>query len=112
MCGSKYLAMQCYEGTTTSEFFEDWFEHVLIPEAPEGCTIILDNASFYRDAHLLRIAFKIGVRLLFLPTYSLDINRIAHALANLKRWHKDNMQNHKYLTCVIFEFFDDSAKLS
>lgn len=112
MCGGKYLAMQCYDWTTTSEFFEDWFENALIPEVPAGCTIILDNASFHRKAVLLKIALEKGVRVMFLPAYSPDYNPIEHSWANLKRWLRDNMQHFKYLTCAIFEFFEGSVLLN
>jgi transposase len=105
MCGGKYLAVQCYWGTTKSRFFEDWFENVLIPESPAGATIIMDNASFHRKAKLREIAEKYKVRLLFLPAYSPDFNRIEHTWANLKSWLKDNAALYASLSTAIFEYF-------
>lgn len=105
MNGSDYLAVQCYEGTMKSEFFEDWFENVLIPETPTGYTIIMDNASFHRKTCLFEMAERGNVKLLFLPAYSPDFNRIEHTWANLKRWLKDNIAMFGSLSTAIFEFF-------
>jgi hypothetical protein len=32
VCGDKTLAPKCYAHSSTSEFFEDWFENELLPQ--------------------------------------------------------------------------------
>lgn len=89
--GKKHIAVQCYNHTTTSVFFEDWFEFELLGLIPENSLIIMDNASFHRKNHLCKIAARHGVRLLFLPPYSPDFNPIERSWANLKKWLCDNL---------------------
>lgn len=105
MCGGKYLAVQNYHHTTTSAFFETWFEECLLPITPPNYTIILDNASFHRKAKLQALTAKAGVRLLFLPAYSPDFNPIEHAWANMKRWLRDHMSIYCSADVAVSEYF-------
>jgi transposase len=82
----KHLAVQCYEHSTTSVFFEDWFEFELIPLLPENALVIMDNASFHRKPALFDIAYRHGINVLFLPPYSPEFNPIEQSWANFKRW--------------------------
>jgi len=91
MCAGKLIATQKYEHSTNSAFFEQWFEEALLPQVPKGYTIIMDNASFHRKAVLHFIAIKAGVRLVFLPPYSPDLNPIEIRWANMKRWMREHM---------------------
>ncbi len=103
MCGGKYMAMESYDNTTTSIFFEQWFAESLLCEVPKGYTVIMDNAKFHRKAQLHKMAAA-GVNLIFLPAYSPDFNPIEHAWANMKRWIADNVTMFKYLTEAINEY--------
>jgi transposase len=89
--GKKHVAVQCYEHSTTSAFFEDWFEFELLAVIPQGALVIMDNASFHRKKLLLKIAARYGIYVLFLPPYSPDFNPIEKSWANLKRWMRDNL---------------------
>jgi transposase len=86
----KHIAVQCYEHSTNSAFFEDWFEFELIPFLPENALVIMDNASFHRKQALHNIARRHEVYLLFLPPYSPDFNPIEHSWANFKKWLRSN----------------------
>jgi transposase len=104
MCGGKYMALEYYDHTTTSAFFEQWFEESLLAIVPKGHTIIMDNASFHRKTRLSELAAEAGVRLLFLPTYSPDFNPIEHTWSNMKRWLADNMDKFVCLAWAIHEY--------
>jgi hypothetical protein len=99
LCDGKNIAAQCYEHSTTSVFFEDWFEFELIPLLPENALVIMDNASFHRKSALYDIAYRHGIYVLFLPPYSPEFNPIEQSWANFKRWLCDN--SHRF-SCYDF----------
>ena len=102
----KHIAVQCYNHTTTANFFEDWFEFGLLGLLPEKTLIIMDNASFHRKKHLSKIAIRHGVYLLFLPPYSPDFNPIEVSWANLKSWLCDNLTRWPCLDMAIDCYFN------
>ena len=103
--GRKHVAVRCYTHTTTSAFFEDWFEWELLSVIPAGSVIVLDNASFHRKKHLAEIASRHGVYLLFLPAYSPDFNKIEKSWANLKNWLVDNQCRFFSVDFAIEQYF-------
>ncbi|MDR2855907.1 MAG: transposase [Methanomicrobiales archaeon] len=72
----------------------------MLKEVPKGYTIIMDNASFHRKAKLRELVAKVGVEILFLPTYSPDLNPIEKSWANMKRWLRDNIS-----PCLSIDMF-------
>jgi transposase len=105
LCNGKHLAVESYAHTTNSKFFEHWFVHCLLKEVPEGCTIIMDNARFHPKLKLRELADKAGVKLLFLPTYSPDLNPIEVSWANMKRWLRDNFSRFWSFHFAIMDYF-------
>jgi len=103
--GRKHVAVRCYYHATTSAFFEDWFEWELLSVIPTGSVVILDNAPFHRKKHLIDIAARYGVYVLFLPTYSPDFNAIEKSWANLKYWLTDNIRRFFSLDFAIEQYF-------
>jgi transposase len=110
LCGGEHFAVECYHHTTTSAFFENWFENVLLKAIPhgEGYTVIMDNAVFHRKKVLRKLA-RGKVRLLFLPPYSPDYNPIEQSWANMKRFLCDNLQNFLSVDGAIYDYFCVSA---
>ncbi len=100
----RYQAVEWYKQTTTSAFFERWFEERLLPAIPHGHTVIMDNARFHRKKVLKRLA-RGKVRLLFLPPYSPDYNPIEQVWGNMKRFLRDNLHTFDSLSSAIFAFF-------
>ena len=105
LCDGKYWAVECYNHTTNSSFFESWFEKNLLCEVPPNYTIVMDNARFHRKEKLYQLAKNVGVNLLFLPAYSPDFNPIEKSWANLKRWLKDNLSYYPFFDLAVFDFF-------
>lgn len=104
-CGAEKLAPYTYSWNTTGAWFEVWFEWWLCPLLSSNKVIVMDNATFHRKARLEKIASFYGLRIIWLPPYSPDLNPIEHLWANLKNWLKsfahlfDSIQNavHSYL---------------
>jgi len=100
--GNEIIAPLQYDGTMDSALFEAWFETSLLPAAPRGSVIVMDNASFHRKVKLRELvqAKELGHRLLFLPPYSPELNHIEHFWSWLKRTLAKSLH--------MFHSFDDA----
>jgi transposase len=56
-----------------------------LPELEKGSILIMDNASFHKSSILTEIIEQHDCYLLFLPSYSPDLNPIEQAWATLKQ---------------------------
>lgn len=84
-CQGEVLAPLTFEGYCDSLLVETWFEKCLLPVLRRGQVVILDNASFHRKAQLIGLLEQVGCRLLALPAYSPDLNRIEPLWNTLKQ---------------------------
>ena len=85
------LLARVFQGSTDSEVFEDFIEQLLThcgrwPE-PKS-VLIMDNASFHRTERIKQLCYEAGVKLLYLPPYSPDLNPIKEFFAELKAFIK------------------------
>ena len=74
-----------YKGAMDSALFETWFEMRLLPALPQNSVVVMDNASFHRKSRLLPLAENAGHRIIFLPPYSPNLNKIENFWSWLKR---------------------------
>ena len=74
--GRELLAPVLFKGSTNALWFNQWLEKHLVPELNPNSTLILDNAAFHRKDDVFGIAKQAGHKVLFLPPYSPDFNRI------------------------------------
>lgn len=77
-----FIAPFTFQGGCNADLFNTWLEQVLLPTLPKGTTLVMDNAAFHKSAKTKELVEKFGCHLLFLPTYSPDLNPIEHW------WHK------------------------
>lgn len=75
-CDSQTFAPLCFQGTCNTLLFNAWVEHFLIPQLKKGQIVILDNASFHKSQVAKKLIEKAGCQILFLPSYSPDLNPI------------------------------------
>lgn len=72
-------------GRVTAQVFETWLREQLLPALKQTSVLILDNAPFHRPNAVREILEAAGHRVLFLPPYSPDFNKIEGDFAALKR---------------------------
>ncbi len=72
----KLIAPFTIEGSCTRSVFETWLESCLIPELKPGNLVVIDNASFHHGGRIETIIEAAGCRVMYLPPYSPDLNRI------------------------------------
>ena len=94
-----------YKGTMDSILFETYFETRLLPALPENTVIVLDNASFHRKNVLIPMTEKAGHRIIFLPPYSPNLNRIEFFWSWLKRHLRKILPSHNSLDDAIRSAF-------
>jgi len=104
-CGNEKISPYIYEWGTSSAWFEVWFEWHLCPHLSPGKVVIMDNALFHRKKPLEKIAAFYGLRIIWLPPYSPDLNPIEYLWANLKRWLKSFASSFASIQDAIRHYF-------
>jgi transposase len=72
------------EGATDAEVFEAYVEHFLAPALKEGQVVVLDGLGAHRTDKVRELIEDKGAELLFLPSYSPDLNPIEEAFTKIK----------------------------
>jgi len=80
-----------YQGSTDSTVLESFIERLLpyCGRWPEPKSVlVMDNASFHHSPKIKQLCDDAGVKLVFLPPYSPDLNPIEEFFAQLKKFIK------------------------
>ena len=72
------------EGATDSYAFEAYVEHFVAPSLGEGQVVVLDGLGAHRPRRIRELIEARGADLVFLPTYSPELNPIEEAFSNSK----------------------------
>ena len=67
--------------------------------------IVMGNASFHKRADLNHIAQSYGLRIIWLPTYSPDKNRIEKYWANMKNWLRIHSKSYATIHDALSAYF-------
>lgn len=78
-------AAMVLDGAINREAFEAYVEQSLLPTLLPGQIVILDNLAVHKSPRARRLIEGAGCRVLFLPSYSPDVNPIELAFAKLKQ---------------------------
>lgn len=92
------LFSRVYQGMTDSVVFEGFIEQLLhhCGRWPEPTSVlVMDNASFHRGEKIQRMCENAGVKLLYLPPYSPDLNPIEEYFAELKAFVRKNWSKYE-----------------
>jgi transposase len=87
-----------FQGSTDSTVFEDFIEQLLplCGRWPEPKSVlVMDNASFHHTKRIEQMCDDAGVKLVYLPPYSPDLNLIEEFFAELKAFIKRSWQNYE-----------------
>ncbi|KAF4547005.1 Hypothetical protein D9617_72g012010 [Elsinoe fawcettii] len=98
------ITAEVYAGFTDEDRFFKWLEEKVIPlcqpyPGPRS-VLIMDNASFHRSDRISSLCEQAGVKLIYLPPYSPDVNPIEEFFGQLKvtvRRHWDLWQSSVYV---------------
>jgi transposase len=85
-----------FQGSTDSSVFEDFIEQLLehCGRWPEPKSVlVMDNAFFHHSERVAQLCSNAGVKLVYLPPYSPDLNPIEEFFSVLtafirKQWHE------------------------
>jgi transposase len=72
------------EGSTTKAVFETYIEKVLAPALREGQVVVMDNLSSHKGPRVGEPIEGRGCELIYLPSYSPDLNPIEEAFSKIK----------------------------
>ena len=72
------------EGATNRQVFETYVERVLGPSLRGGQVVVMDNLSAHKGERVRELIEQRGCELLYLPSYSPDLNPIEEAFSKMK----------------------------
>jgi len=72
------------EGATTAVVFGAYVEKVLAPSLRPGQVVVMDNLGAHRPEKVRELIEERGCELVYLPSYSPDLNPIEEAFAKIK----------------------------
>ncbi len=79
-------AFTTYQGGTTGERFVQYLKETLLPTLRQGDIVVMDNMRSHHVKAVREILEAKGMKVLYLPPYSLDLNPIE------KMWSKMNLR--------------------
>ncbi len=98
LLGATLLTVSLFESTINKRIFNAWIEKDLIPKLPSSSVVIMDNASFHKGKDMKNALKQAGHELLYLPTYSPDLNPIEKKWAQAKKIRRQT-------NCTIQDLF-------
>jgi transposase len=78
-------ATMTVEGATDALAFEAYVEHFLAPSLGEGQVVVLDGLGAHRTEKVRELVEQRGAELVFLPSYSPELNPIEEAFSKIKQ---------------------------
>jgi putative transposase len=95
--GPTFEAPLLFAGTCTTTVFNTWLDQALCPLLNNTHVGVMDNVPFHKSAKTRALIHSTGATLLFLPSYSPDLNPIEHDFATSKKireYHEHDTLDH------------------
>lgn len=99
-----------FRGSTDATVFEDFIDQLLrhCGRWPEPKSVlVMDNASFHHSGRIAQMCADAGVKLVYLPPYSPDLNPIEEFFAELKGFIRRNWGYYENDPNQVFDCFLD-----
>ncbi|MBW4574589.1 MAG: IS630 family transposase [Aphanothece sp. CMT-3BRIN-NPC111] len=84
LCGQNLIAAFTVEGACNRTVFETWLENCLLATLVPGQVVVMDNATFHKGGRIEQLIEEAGCKVLYLPPYSPDLNKIEQCWSWLK----------------------------
>jgi putative transposase len=105
LCNKKILAPIIFEGNCDTNVFESYVEQVLVKELRPGQVVVMDNIKFHKTKRVQHLIESAQCKILFLPTYSPDLNLIESYWFKIKNYiRKISHQFLNFFEAVQFGF--------
>lgn len=91
----RVVLSRVFQGSTNASLFKDFIEELLhhYGRWPEPKSVlVMDNAAFHHSERIEQMCSQIGVKLVYLPPYSPDLNPIEELFSELKAFIKRHWQ--------------------
>jgi transposase len=98
LCCSNLIAPFTVEGACNRTVFETWLESCLVPVLKAGQVVVMDNATFHKGGRIEQLIQNAGCKLLYLPPYSPDLNKIEKCWSWLKSQIRKHLAQARLLT--------------
>ena len=108
-CERPLSAAFTVDGACNRVVFETWLETCLLPTLQPGQVVILDNAAFHHGGRIASLLASVGCRLLYLPPYSPDLNRIEQCWAWLKSRMRQRLAHSGTLRQAMASVFKEAV---
>jgi peptidoglycan L-alanyl-D-glutamate endopeptidase CwlK len=73
---------------TNKEIFKTYLTKILLLNLPKDSYLIIDNASFHKGEEIENLIKESNIKLIYLPTYSPDLNPIEKKWAQVKYYYR------------------------
>jgi transposase len=94
----------CVKGATDAQAFEVYVEHFLAPTLQQGQVVVFDKLGAHKPQRVRELIEERGAEVLFLPSYSPDLNPIEEAFSKIKNiLRKLGARTHEALTEAMAE---------
>jgi transposase len=92
LCNKEIIAPFVFQGKMNSDLFTGWLEQFLVENLKKGQTVIMDNAPWHKSQEVQDIIEEAGCKLLYLPPYSPELNKIEKYWGAMKKFIKSFWQ--------------------
>jgi transposase len=101
----QFLVPMTFEGYCNSNLVCQWVETFLVPELVPGQFVMFDNASFHPKERIRLLVQQAHCEVIFLPTYSPDLNKIETCWAQIKNHVRKCLSAGQSLADAVQEAF-------